>query len=65
MFVVYVNHPNNKAIIHSVKCGKYLNRRRNATHNGFWTEPFDKYEEAHMFASGTEKKIVDTCALCI
>ena len=27
-WVVYVNHPNNKAIVHSDSCHRYRNRRR-------------------------------------
>lgn len=64
-YVVYVNHPNNKAIVHDETCSKYTNRRRNQTHNGFWTEPFESFEEAMKFAKTTGKRRTDTCALCI
>ncbi len=63
-FVVYVNHPNNKAIIHSTDCGKYLSRKRNKTHNGYWTEPLASLEIAVNYAKSTGKKIIDTCAFC-
>ncbi len=45
MYVVYVNHPNNKAIVHDTDCGKYTNRRRDRTHNGYWSD-FERFEEA-------------------
>ena len=34
-FVFYVNHPNNKATIHATICGKFTNRRRDKTLNGY------------------------------
>ena len=37
-YVVYVNHPINKAIVHSTLCGKYTNRRRDKTINGYYKE---------------------------
>lgn len=63
-YVVYVNKPNNKAIVHSVECGKYTSRKRNESHNGFWTQPFPNFDDAWRYAKNTEKKIVDTCSFC-
>lgn len=63
-FVVYVNYPNNKAIVHDTSCGKYTARKRNRSHNGYWTEPFSDFEGAWQYAVTTEKKIVDTCSFC-
>nr|QNO55459.1 hypothetical protein DEIOECNE_00009 [Methanosarcinales archaeon ANME-1 ERB7] len=45
MYVVYVNHPNIKAIVHDTDCGKYTNRRRDRTHNRYWSD-FEPFEEA-------------------
>jgi len=63
-FVVYVNTPNNKAIVHSTSCGKYILRKRDRTHNGYWTKPLADLEIALNYARATGKKIVDTCAFC-
>lgn len=68
-YVVYVNHPTNKAIIHAITCGKYTKRRRDKTLNGYWSiveeEPFAGIEEARKYAERTNKKNIDTCAFCI
>jgi hypothetical protein len=64
MFVVYVNHPTNKAIIHKEICGKYRSKRRKRTSNGYWQEGFNTFQEAVKFAKGAKKKLVDTCAFC-
>ncbi len=63
-YVAYVNAPNNKAIVHDASCGKYQRRRRNGTHNGFWTQPYRDFADAWRFAQSTGKKTVDTCAFC-
>ena len=63
-YVVYVNTPSNKAIVHNTSCGKYVWRRRNRTHNGFWTQTHGNFAAAWQFAISTGKKTVDTCALC-
>jgi hypothetical protein len=63
-FVIYVNHPTNKAIVHSSTCHKYQHRKRNATHNGYWTRPTATMEEAFLQARATGKRTVDTCAFC-
>lgn len=65
MYVVYVNHPTNKAIVHDTDCGKYTNRRRDRTHNGYWSETFESFEESWNYAKSTGKKTVDTCAFFI
>jgi len=68
-YVVYVNHPTNKAIIHTTTCGKFTRRRRDKTLNGYWSivehEPFKTIEDAREFAKKTGKKNIDTCAFCI
>lgn len=55
-YVVYVNHPNNKAVVHSTSCGKYINRRRDKTVNGFWSETFETLEEALDYERKTGKR---------
>jgi len=65
MYVIYVNHPNNKAIVHDTDCGKYTGRRRDKTINGYWSETFETLEEALNYASRTGKANIDTCAFCI
>jgi len=64
-YVVYVNHPNNKAIVHDENCSRYRNRRRDQTHNGFWKGIFESYEKALEFAKSTGKRTIDSCAFCI
>jgi hypothetical protein len=64
VFVVYVNHPNNKAIVHETACGRHRSRRRDTTHNGHWTQPYSDIEAALNFAQSTRKRTVDTCAIC-
>jgi len=63
-YVVYVNHPNNKAIVHSTSCTWYMKRKRDVTHNGYWTEPIDDFDMAKTFAKNTGKARIDTCAYC-
>ena len=64
-YVVYVNHPNNKAIVHNINCGKYTNRKRNETHNGFWSDAFETLDNAKKYSTETGKKNIDTCAFCV
>jgi hypothetical protein len=64
LYVVYVNHPNNKAIIHRAECSRYTHRRRDETINGYWRGPFENFSEAQNFAKKTGKTRVDTCAFC-
>lgn len=68
-YVVYVNHPTNKAIIHSTTCGRFVKRRRDKTFNGYWSiverEPFETIKGAPNYAERTGKRNIDTCAFCI
>lgn len=64
-YVVYVNHPTSKAMVHNTSCGKYTKRRRNKTIHGYWSETFKAFEEALSFAKNTNKSNIDTCAFCI
>jgi hypothetical protein len=68
-YVVYVNHPSNRAMIHSTICGRLIMRRRDKTFNGYWSiieeKPFNTIEEARNYAKKTGKRNIDTCAFCI
>jgi len=68
-YVVYVNHPSNKAIAHSTNCTWFIHRKRDETHNGYWSiverEPFRSTGDALDYARNTGKKNIDTCAFCI
>jgi hypothetical protein len=68
-FVFYVNHPNNKATIHAAICGKFTNRRRDKTLNGYWStvehEPFKTLIAAEEYAQKTGKQNINRCAFCI
>ena len=64
-YVVYVNYPNNKAIVHSINCSRYINRKRDRTSNGYWSRLFKSTEEALNYAKETKKAKVDTCSFCI
>ena len=64
-YVVYVNHPNNKAIVHDTNCSKYINRKRNETHNGFWSDAFETLDDAKKYSTNAGKKNIDTCAFCV
>jgi hypothetical protein len=59
-FVLYVNHPNNKATIHATICGKFVSRRRDKTLNGYWStvehEPFKALRDAEEYAKKRERK---------
>lgn len=63
-YVVYVNHPNNKAVVHVSHCNRYQHRRRNKTLNGYWKGIFVDFKEAMEFAQSTRKKNIDCCAFC-
>lgn len=68
-YVVYVKHPNNKAIIHTVECGRFVHSRRDETHNGYWSiaerDPFETLKDATEYAHITNKRIIDKCAFCM
>ena len=63
-YVVYVNDPNNKAIVHNTACGKYKLRKRDKSHNGYWTKPLSDFANAWKYAQSTGKKTIDTCSFC-
>jgi len=64
-YAVYVNFPNNKAIIHSENCHVFRNRRRDRTPNGFWRMGFNDLESALDFARETDRRTIDFCAICL
>lgn len=64
-YVVYVNHPTNRATIHTIYCGKYQNRKSNMTPNGFWSKEFANPEDAEKFAYRTGKKTIHVCVVCM
>lgn len=64
-YVVYVNHPNNKAIVHNSMCGKYQSRRRDESHNGYWTQEFSNnvnlrhsFTDIHKWISSCKIELV-------
>lgn len=64
-YVVYVNHPVSKAMIHDEKCTCYRNRKADQTPDGFWEDIFESYEEALQFAKSTGKRYIGSCTFCI
>lgn len=68
-YVVYVDHPADKAVVHSVDCGRFVHRKRDRALNGYWStverEPFETLDGAISYARKTGMKNVDTCVLCI
>ncbi len=64
-YVVYVNHPTSKAMVHSTDCWKYTKRRRDKTIHGYWSKTFKNVEAASSFAKNTNKSNIGTCAFCI
>ncbi len=64
-YAVYVNFPNNKAIIHSEDCPIFRNRRSDETPNGYWRWGFNDIESALDFARQTGRKTIRPCAFCL
>lgn len=64
MFVVYVNHPNNKAFIHRADCDYYLRRKANRP-TGSWSSLYSDHSEAHAFALATRKRHVHDASCCL
>lgn len=68
-YVVYVDHPADKAVVHSVDCVRFVGRKRDRALDGYWSvverEPFETLDEAISYARRTGMKDVDTCVLCI
>lgn len=64
-FVVYVNHPTSKALVHSVDCHVFQGRKRESTPNGYWKVGFPDRDSALRYARSTRKKRVDSALCCI
>lgn len=62
-YVVYVNHPNNKALIHSATCGFYIHRKAENLRTGYW-KAFETRKDAETFANKTGKQKVRPCKTC-
>jgi len=64
-YVVYVNHPTSKARAHNSICIYYIKRKAEKTYNGYWSKPFESFDEALSYANETGKAHIDTCSVCI
>ena len=51
-------------MVHKSTCGRFINRKRDNTLNGFWKMNIDSFDLAMDFARDTNKKNVDSCAIC-
>ena len=65
MYVVYVNHPTNRATVHHIECCYYVHRKADRTRNGYWSPTCGTLQEAMIYAHGTGKATVRTCKVCI
>ena len=63
MYVVYVNHPNNKAFIHLTSCVYYVSREDQDA-SGYWSKEFKTMTEAEDFANKTQKQNIRPCYAC-
>ena len=65
-YFVYVNHPNNKAVVHNSNCSFFLvNKVGMQTENGYWQGPFSTLNDACNFAKSTGKQTVKCCEICL
>ncbi len=67
-FEVYVNHPNNKAIIHKVSCyhlRKHGGVSSTSPPTGGYSERFNTLAEARGFATNSHKRERRSCSDCI
>lgn len=58
MYVVYVNHPTNKAIVHDTECGKYTNRRRDRTPMDIGQKPLKVLKKHGITLRGQGKRML-------
>jgi hypothetical protein len=65
VFVVYVNHPNHKALVHRSDCGHYLDRKADHLPTGFWSRLFTEQASVRDFALMTRKRRVDDARCCL
>lgn len=64
MYVVYVNTPNNKALVHSDRCANYIKRVADRTAAGYWSSPFATREAALAYGKSLGKKRVANAMGC-
>lgn len=64
-FAVYVDGPEDYAMVHRESCGHYQNRKGNEMDTGYWKSGFESKKDALNFAESTGKSNVDTCGKCI
>ena len=64
MYVVYVNKPNNKALVHAEACGHYLARVSDNTVNGYWSGPYPTLDAGLAFAKSTGRSRVESAKGC-
>ena len=64
MYVVYVNHPNDKALVHSASCSRFTNRKADILATGYWSSAFDTNEAALSYAHATGKTRAERAKRC-
>ncbi len=64
-FAVYMDDPEDYAMVHRESCGHYQNRKGDQMDTGYWKGGFRSKKEALNFAQKTEKSDVDTCGKCM
>lgn len=64
MYVIYVNHPNDRVTIHKDSCSEYRTRRSNTTKNGYWKSGFGILQQAEQFARNENKSTIRYCKKC-
>ncbi len=52
-YVVYVDKPDSKALVHEAACRYYFNRKTTIPEDGGWSTLFRSKEEALAFATST------------
>lgn len=63
-YVVYANHPTDKAFVHEADCWRSVKRKATCTENGYWADGFGTREQALAFARGTGKRNVRAAKCC-
>lgn len=64
-FAVYVDGPEDYAMIHRRNCSHYQNREGDDMDTGYWKSGFESKKDALNFAQNTGKSDVNTCGKCI
>ena len=63
-YVVYVNHPTDKAFVHEAEYWRSVRRQADRTANGYWADEFGAQEAALAFARSTGKGNVRLAKCC-